>query len=154
MFECGVRRERADNVRSPLVLIQQDDVRPEPQGLVVRQDQPHQDDPSVVIFEAHIERDPELVVVVRGEIDLASIAAFSAVIDEALLETSRLVVDFSQTTFLDSTGLSVLVAAHRQLEQDRRAIVLRNPSDFVRRVLMVSGVDDLVTIEDTSDSDH
>jgi anti-anti-sigma factor len=134
-------------VRAPLVLIQQDGVRLEPQGLVVHQDHPPENNPGVVIFDARIERDPELVVVVRGEIDLASVPAFSAVIDEALSETSRLVVDFSETTFLDSTGLSVLVAAHRRLEQDRRAIVLRVPSDIVRRALMVSGVDDLVTIE-------
>jgi anti-anti-sigma factor len=154
MFECGDLRERADNVRSPLVLIQQDDVRPEPQGLVVPKDQSHQDDPEWVIFDARIERGPQdLVVVVRGEIDLASVETFSAVVDNALLETSRLVIDFSATTFLDSTGLSVLVAAHRRLGQEREAIVLRSPSDFVRRALLVSGVEDLVTIEDTSGSD-
>ena len=113
------------------------------------QDQPPQDDRSAVIFEARIERGAELVVIVRGEIDLATVAAFSAVIDEALLETSCLVLDLSETTFLDSTGLSVLVAAHRTLRYNPRAIVLRSPSDFVRRALLVSGVDHLVTIQDT-----
>jgi anti-anti-sigma factor len=135
-------------VRAPVVLIQQDDVRLEPQGLVVHQDQPPQDDPNVVPFEARIERGRELVVIVRGEIDLASVAAFSAVVDQVLLESSRLVVDLADTTFLDSTGLSVLVAAHRQLGQDPSAIVLRSPSDAVRRTLMVSGVEELVSIED------
>lgn len=114
----------------------------------MHQDQSAENGPSGVIFEAHIERVPELVVRVSGEIDLATVDTFSAVIDEALLETSRLIVDFSATTFLDSTGLSVLVAAHRQLGQNRRALVLRAPSDVVRRALAVSGVDDLVTIED------
>lgn len=147
-------RERTDKVRTPVVLIQQDDVRLEPQGLAVGQDQPPENDPSVVLFHARIDRGPELVVIVRGEVDLATVDAFSAVVDEALLESSRLVIDFSDTTFLDSTGLSVLVAAHRRLGQNRQTIVLRAPSEVVRRALMVSGVDDLVTIEDTFGSAH
>ena len=123
-------------------------MRLKPEELVVHQDQRLPNDPSGVLFEAHIERDPELLVIVRGEIDLSTVAEFSAVLDVAIRETSRLVIDFSQTSFMDSTGLSVLVALHRQLGQDRGAIVLRAPSDFVRRALTVSGVDDLVTIED------
>jgi anti-sigma B factor antagonist len=114
----------------------------------VGQDQSPRDDASGVLFEAHIERDPTLTVVVRGEIDLSTVADFAAVLDEAMREASSLVIDFSGTTFLDSTGLSVLVGAHRRLGQGRSGIVLRAPSGFVRRALTVSGVDDLVTIED------
>lgn len=118
------------------------------------QDQPPPDDRSGAVFAAHVERDPELVVIVRGEIDLATVAEFSAVLDEATRETSRVVIDFSRTSFLGSTGLSVLVALHRQLGRDRRAIVLRAPSSVVLRALAVSGVDDLVTIEDAPGCQH
>jgi anti-anti-sigma factor len=50
------------------------------------------------------------------------------------------VLDLSDLTFIDSSGISLLVVA---LGQDR-AVTLRNPQPFVSRVLELTGLDHLV----------
>ncbi len=60
---------------------------------------------------------------------------------EAALDPSpELVVDMSQVTFLDSTGIRELIVAERALEYGGGRLVVRGASGVVRRVLEVTGV--------------
>jgi anti-sigma B factor antagonist len=82
------------------------------------------------------------VLEVVGEIDLSSAAALRAAIDEAIGDGVRaLVVDLEGVAFMDSSGLSVLVAAMRQLAEagGRFAVVCTNPS--LIKVFAVTGLD-------------
>lgn len=92
--------------------------------------------------------DTEVVVMVSGEIDLASApslsGAISAVIDQM---RSDLVIDLTDVTFLDAAGLSVLVSARRQLAHQFR-MVLRKPRTHVRKVLVITDMESLFAIED------
>jgi anti-anti-sigma factor len=102
-------------------------------------------------FAAAMEPDgDEVVVVVRGEVDLASAPSFSTVVHEAMRAQPRLVLDLSETTFLDSTGIAVLVSAHHALGRDRSAIVVRDASPVVRKVLRISGLDTLLVMDAAS----
>jgi anti-sigma B factor antagonist len=60
------------------------------------------------------------VVVVSGEVDMASGPAFERALEDAISErrTPRLLVDLSSVSFIDSTGLTALV---RALERQRWA---------------------------------
>jgi anti-anti-sigma factor len=82
-----------------------------------------------------------------GEVDMATAAQLrdrlEAVIDAS---TGDVVVDLVDVTFLDSTGLVVLLAAHQQLEAQARRLVVRNPSRFVNRVLELSGAADVLGV--------
>jgi anti-anti-sigma factor len=99
-------------------------------------------------FAAAMEPDGDgVVVVVRGEVDLASANHFSTVVHEAMRARPRLVLDLSETTFLDATGISVLVRAHHELGRQRSAIVIRDASPVVRKVLRISGVDTLLVLD-------
>jgi anti-anti-sigma factor len=54
-------------------------------------------------------------------------------------------------TFMGSTGLNALLWAHRRLGDRPGAVVLRNPSTAVVRVLEIAGLTDTFTIDTTSD---
>jgi anti-anti-sigma factor len=54
------------------------------------------------------------------------------------------VLDFRNVTFIDSTGLNVLINANRNRAE---GLVLRSPAGAVARVLELSGVDRLFRIE-------
>jgi anti-anti-sigma factor len=54
------------------------------------------------------------------------------------------VLDFRDVTFIDSTGLYVLINANRNRAE---GLVLRSPAGAVARVLELSGVDRLFRIE-------
>jgi stage II sporulation protein AA (anti-sigma F factor antagonist) len=71
---------------------------------------------------------------------------FQRVLENAIRGSWRIELDLRETTFMDSTGLAVLVAAHQQLGQAREAILLREPPPMIRTLLDVSGVAELVDI--------
>ena len=92
--------------------------------------------------------DGEVVVAVRGEIDMATAPQLWQCLQEAIPEvTGRLVVDLAGTTFIDSTALAVLVRACKRLRHSEGELVLRAPSKTTRKVFAISGLDRMMTIE-------
>jgi anti-anti-sigma factor len=92
-----------------------------------------------------IGRDPAThAVIVTGEIDLSSAQEL-----EDCLECppgQDLTVDFSGVSFMDSTGINVLIRAARRLKGGHTLRLLR-PQAAVRRVLDICGLDALPGFE-------
>src|SRR3546814_5908142 len=82
------------------------------------------------------------VLVTAGELDLATAPQLSEAA-EALIETGakRLVFEVSGLSFMDSSGLRVLLELSKRAE-----VVLRAPSRSVRRVVESTGVDNTLTL--------
>ena len=81
---------------------------------------------------------------VRGDIDASTSAALTAAVDDlASASDGPLVIDLSKVTFMDSSGLSVLINAH----QRGFTIVVRQPSEVVRRVVELTGLEAVLVIE-------
>lgn len=82
-----------------------------------------------------------IVVRLAGELDLYNA---HAVRQELVRQTDRkprrVVIDLGGVTFIDSTGLGVLIEGRSRLD-DRDAFVLAAPGLEVRRALEVSGLD-------------
>ena len=58
-----------------------------------------------------------------------------------------IVLDLSGVSFLDSTGLLVLVAAHSLLDERGDELVLRAPSDRVRRNLEITHLVEIFALD-------
>ena len=97
--------------------------------------------------------DAHAVVSVRGEIDLSTADRFRAAMDEAMRGCGSVEVDLAGTTFMDSSGLAVLVGAHQRLGQAQEALVVRDPSPTIRKVLQISGVGALLDVRPPLDDD-
>ena len=80
------------------------------------------------------------VVTLRGELDLATADGLV----EWLLDIagSRVVVDLADLTFMDSSGIAVMIQAKNQLGD---AIVFTRPHPNVWQVLELTGLTDLLT---------
>jgi anti-sigma B factor antagonist len=84
------------------------------------------------------------VVVVAGDIDLSVVAELRLSIGEAMARgADPLVLDLGEVTFLDSSGLSVLLAASQHTD-----VVLRSTPDAVRTLLEVCAMEDRFRLED------
>jgi len=97
------------------------------------------------------ERDGAVVVRLAGELDLYNAHA----VREQLLAAAdrgpeRLVVDLSGLTFIDSTGLGVLIEARTHLP-NRRAFLLAAPGLETRRALEISWLDRHFSVHDSVD---
>ena len=85
------------------------------------------------------------VVSVAGEIDLFTAPEFRAHVQRALdQDGSRLIVDLSATTFVDSSSLGVLIGAHRRLGGAPLVVVAADRS--VLKTLRITGLDGLFTV--------
>jgi len=84
----------------------------------------------------------ERTVVVSGELDMAFTEALADAVTPLVDDPGDVVVDLEQLTFIDSSGLLGLIRIADRVRDGK--LVLRNPSDPVRRVL------DLVELADVS----
>ncbi len=71
-----------------------------------------------------------------AELTAANSAEIKAAIKEALQSShNRIDVDFSTTTFIDSSGLGVLIGLHKAMVSQSGSIRILNPTDSVQQVL-------------------
>jgi len=101
-------------------------------------------------FSVEAEREGDAAVVrLHGELDLATAPRLRRALG-ALLDTrpSALVVDLSDLTFVDTSGVRVVRAACIQAGLEGCSFTLRWPTRAVRKMLSLTGVDRLLDIED------
>lgn len=79
-----------------------------------------------------------------GELDLSTVEELSAALNELVPEGGRIVLDVSELSFMDSTGLRVLLDVATRLREGG-TVVLRGPQDQVRRVIEISGVESVAS---------
>ena len=87
-------------------------------------------------------------VVLIGEIDIST----SGRVREALIAISssgenKVVIDMTNVTFMDSTGLAALVGPLKRFRSMNGEIVLRSPASGVKKVLEITGLTRVFTIE-------
>jgi len=85
------------------------------------------------------------VVHVSGELDVAAAPELKTCL--AGLANDDVAVDLAAVTFMDSSGISVLIGADRQSADLGHRLTLRSPSPAVVKVLKITGVDEVLTIE-------
>ena len=86
----------------------------------------------------------------RGEIDLADRDRIRCELAVALKRPSDLLVDCRDLTFLDSSGIAVLVDVRNQLAATGHEMLLVNVSGPPLRVLEVVGLTNLLSIDRAS----
>lgn len=89
------------------------------------------------------------IVAVHGEVDVHTAPRLASALEAALEAGDWVVVDCSGVPFMDSTGLSVFVAARNQAESrgSRMGIVVTEPA--VRRVFAITGLDTVMGIHES-----
>ena len=87
------------------------------------------------------------VVVVRGEVDLATAPVMRAVLADACRPDRALVVDLRAVTYLDSAGVAALYD-HSRFGLD----LLLEPGSAAAVVLEIAGVLDIATVREAGDT--
>lgn len=86
----------------------------------------------------------EQILVVTGQIDMATAAAFHLVLDEAACGRTQLTVDLTGLGFLDSAGIKVLfdLAARVDLQ------LIIGPRSVIATTLTISGLTQVSTVRE------
>jgi anti-sigma B factor antagonist len=92
--------------------------------------------------------DAGAVVAVTGELDAYSSPQLETQINRLTAESvQEVVLDWSGTRFLDSSGLRAILSAQQSLQEREGRLRLRRPSEAVSRLLEITGLDDHFTVE-------
>jgi anti-sigma B factor antagonist len=84
-------------------------------------------------------RDGVDVLFVEGEIDVASAPRLIAALNAAVAEAARsVIIDLTSVGFMDSTGLALLINAHRRLAVRRKGFAVVCPAGPLRRVFEIT----------------
>jgi anti-sigma B factor antagonist len=90
------------------------------------------------------------VVRLSGELDLASAPLLERELERADLDDVPMIVfDLDGLEFLDSTGLQVLLSAHRRATERRQQFAITRGSPQVQRLLDITRVAERLTIVET-----
>ena len=90
-----------------------------------------------------------LSVHVRGEIDHHTAASIRQGIDAILFEKrpSKLILDLSAVSFMDSSGLGLIMGRYSVMKELGGDMTVWNPSPETRAILTLAGMERLVKIE-------
>jgi anti-sigma B factor antagonist len=82
-----------------------------------------------------------VVVTLAGELDMANAPLLQSTIEsEQLSSTKTVVLDLQQLTFVDSTGLRIILAARELCWRRGQELAITPGSQQVQRLLSVTGV--------------
>ncbi len=84
-----------------------------------------------------------------GELDLANVEQVERELRRVeATDVRRIVLDLAGLTFLDSSGIRLLIAGAGRAQPDDDRFVIRRPSERIRRVLRIAGVLERLPIAD------
>ncbi len=99
-------------------------------------------------------RDGLATVTVIGELDLAAIDIVTEAIGQEIttIGTRSVCVDLSQTQFIDSSGISILLKGRREADNTGVAYHISGAAGMVRQILSLTGVLEHLCAGATADS--
>jgi len=99
--------------------------------------------------------DRVLSVKLTGDIDHHSVIAIRERIDEILFEEDiiKLVFDLSETSFMDSSGLGLILGRYRKCSEMGIEVAVSGVNDRTEKVIRLSGIDKFIKVSRYSSED-
>ncbi len=92
-------------------------------------------------FSRNVKNDA-IVIALSGELDEKSAAATREYIDKAFFgqRTRRLILDFAKVSFMDSTGIGMLLGRYKKVSEAGAELCVANLNAQIDKVFRVSGL--------------
>jgi anti-anti-sigma factor len=94
----------------------------------------------VAIVQPRGELDPHTVQTLRDGLDAAIAETVAAVLDDGMGTTARVVLDLRRLSFIDSSGLHLLVALDQRAARDGFLLTLLAPAAPIDRTIQLCGL--------------
>ena len=87
----------------------------------------------------------------RGDVDIAADEALAAAYAEATAAgASRVILDFANVDYINSTGIALIVRLLAEARRDHREVIALGLSDHYREIFRITRLSDYLTIADTT----
>ena len=93
----------------------------------------------------------KLIVSMAGELDHHSAEEVRNKIDDRLDRDNitKLIMDFSKVSFMDSSGIGVVIGRYKKLNMKKGSICIARVSESVKRVFELSGMFKIIRLYDS-----
>lgn len=93
-----------------------------------------------------------IIALLSGEIDHHSAVEIRECIDSAvkLIKPNTLTLDFSDITFMDSSGVGLVMGRYKLMSFFGGAVIIRNVAERYERIFKLSGIEKIATFEERS----
>ena len=90
-----------------------------------------------------------LTAFLSGEIDHHAAVAMRNAIDAHLIgsEVKLLILDFADVSFMDSSGIGLVMGRYRQIQYNDGVLHITNPPPHIYKVMRIAGLERLAVIE-------
>ncbi len=90
----------------------------------------------------------KIVAFLSGEIDHHGALMLRREIDLAVREYNpiELILDFSEVSFMDSSGIGLVMGRYKLMSEIGGKIFVHNPPPHIKKVMKLSGIEKLATI--------
>lgn len=94
-------------------------------------------------------KDKVMTAYLGGEIDHHTAMDIRTEIDMNIssLKPEILVLDFASVTFMDSSGIGLVIGRHNIIKDSGGKIILQNMTVQIKKVMKLSGLDSIATIK-------
>ena len=84
----------------------------------------------------------------KGEVDISTAPQLREYLDGAYQEIKAdIYLHLDELTYIDSTGLGVIIGAFGRMQENENRITLINPKDNIKRLLNVTSLDRILCSE-------
>ena len=99
------------------------------------------------------EQDGQTVVRLEGEVDVYTSPRLDDCL-QSLIEAGQrsVVIDLTDVTFIDSSGLAVLIKAHTRMGEEGGGLAIASPSETAFRLFELTGLTAVFTIVDAPEA--
>lgn len=91
-----------------------------------------------------------LTIHIKGRFDFSSLQLFRAAYEDVDVAPESYVINFSESDYLDSSALGMLLALRDHAGGDQSDIKITDCSNDVRKILMITKLDELFQIQEKS----
>ncbi len=88
------------------------------------------------------------VALLSGEIDHHNAKEIREKLDKFIISNQprELAIDFRDISFMDSSGIGLIMGRYKLISQCGGRLIVKNPREYIKRVLKISGIERLVRI--------
>jgi len=88
----------------------------------------------------------EYTIFIKNNFTYSCLSKYQTILQEIQFNYS-IIIDLSECNYMDSSALGMLLLLLEKLNNDDEKVIIRNPSDVVKKILEISRFDLLFTIQ-------
>ncbi len=94
------------------------------------------------------EKNKVLIAMISGDVDHHSAKSIRSEIDSTIeqYQPNQTVLDFSGVTFMDSSGIGLVMGRYKIMQSIGGTVVIQNPPNHIKKVMQLAGLDKIATI--------